>query len=122
MQYHENYNLTHAPVRTIPRIKNGSAAETQLALKKMKLNYSDQAQGAQWVKVSESDDRIALQQRSIQANKVPNVKGMPLNDAVYLLENGGLRVKVFGNGQVVKQSLEPGSELVKGTSITLELK
>ncbi|MCB9224344.1 MAG: penicillin-binding protein [Crocinitomicaceae bacterium] len=122
MQYHENYNLTHNPIRTTPRIKSGSAAETQVVLDKMNLNYSNQSQGGQWISVSTEDNRISLQQRNLKAKKVPNVKGMPLNDAVYLLENGGLRVQVIGHGQVVKQSIEPGAELVKGTLITLELR
>jgi cell division protein FtsI (penicillin-binding protein 3) len=122
MMYHENYNITNAPIQTLPKVKNGSAAETNLVLSKMKLKYRDASEGGDWAVATEGNGQISLTQRTIHANKVPNVKGMPLNDAVYLLENSGLRVKVTGHGRVVKQSQDPGTELVKGTLITLELK
>ena len=52
---------------------------------------------------------------------VPNVKGMGLKDAVYLLENSGLKVFVQGAGKVKEQSLVPGQKLMKGMSISLKL-
>jgi cell division protein FtsI (penicillin-binding protein 3) len=51
----------------------------------------------------------------------PDVRGMGLQDAVYLLENKGILVKVLGKGSVVKQSLEAGSNYEKGVEIVLEL-
>ena len=53
--------------------------------------------------------------------EVPNVKGMPGMDALSLLENIGLKVKISGVGKVEYQSLEKGEKLVKGTTITLKL-
>jgi cell division protein FtsI (penicillin-binding protein 3) len=123
MQYHENYNIIKKPIKSTPRVKTGSAAETNVVLSKMQLNYRDQAQGADWLVVSsDADNNIALKQRIVKPQTVPNVKGMPLNDAVYLLENTGLRVKVSGHGTVVSQSQIAGSELIKGTLVKLELK
>ena len=52
---------------------------------------------------------------------VPNVKGMGLKDAVYLLENMNLRVAVKGRGKVYAQSLAAGVSINKGQTITLEL-
>lgn len=52
---------------------------------------------------------------------IPNVKGMPGMDAVALLENLGLRVKVNGIGKVKKQSLMAGESLAKNATIVLEL-
>ncbi|HNK40967.1 MAG TPA: PASTA domain-containing protein, partial [Flavobacteriales bacterium] len=52
---------------------------------------------------------------------VPNVVGMGLKDAIYLLENRGLRVRISGTGMVRRQSIMPGSRLVKGSAITIEL-
>jgi cell division protein FtsI (penicillin-binding protein 3) len=52
---------------------------------------------------------------------VPNVKGMGLKDALYLLESENLRVAVRGNGKVRAQSLEPGSEYKKNETITIQL-
>lgn len=53
--------------------------------------------------------------------QVPNVKGMSGMDAVSLLENLGLKVRVSGNGKVKSQSLPEGEELIKGKQIVLEL-
>ncbi len=52
---------------------------------------------------------------------IPNVKGMAGMDAVSLLENMGLQVKVIGNGNVKSQSLPEGQKLEKGKQILLEL-
>jgi cell division protein FtsI (penicillin-binding protein 3) len=58
-----------------------------------------------------------------QLNKelIPNVKGMSGMDAVALLENLGMRVKIIGVGKVRKQSLQEGQNIVKNTTILLEL-
>ncbi len=46
---------------------------------------------------------------------------MPAMDAVALLENIGLKVKIVGIGKVKSQSIAKGKKLVKGTTITLKL-
>jgi cell division protein FtsI (penicillin-binding protein 3) len=52
---------------------------------------------------------------------VPNVKGMSGMDAVALLGNLKLKVKVIGIGKVKSQSLQPGEVLNKNATIILEL-
>ncbi|MCF6308020.1 MAG: transpeptidase family protein [Flavobacteriaceae bacterium] len=52
---------------------------------------------------------------------IPNVLGMAGMDAVSLLENLGLEVKIIGNGTVSKQSLNSDEKLEKGKQITLNL-
>lgn len=52
---------------------------------------------------------------------IPNLKGMSGMDAVALLGNLGVKVKVQGVGKVKKQSLAAGQNLVKNTTILLEL-
>ncbi|MEO4004385.1 penicillin-binding protein [Flavobacterium sp. CAU 1735] len=54
-------------------------------------------------------------------NIVPNVKGMTGMDAVALLENFGLKVKIKGIGKVKQQSILPGQAFTKNQVITLEL-
>jgi cell division protein FtsI (penicillin-binding protein 3) len=57
----------------------------------------------------------------IKSPSIPNVKGMSGMDALALLENLGLKVKVSGIGKVKKQSLQAGQNIVKNTTILLEL-
>jgi cell division protein FtsI (penicillin-binding protein 3) len=52
---------------------------------------------------------------------IPNLKGMSGMDAVALLENMKVKVKVRGFGKVKKQSIQPGSPLNKNQIIILEL-
>ncbi len=51
----------------------------------------------------------------------PNVVGMGLKDAVYLLENLGLKVIVTGKGRVMNQSIVAGTIFKKAQNISLIL-
>src|SRR6185437_8814508 len=55
------------------------------------------------------------------ANKVPDVTGLGLKDALYLLENMGLKVAAKGKGKVVYQSIAQNTDFHKGQSINLQL-
>ena len=58
-----------------------------------------------------------------QLNKgiVPNLNGLSAKDALFLLENSGFHVKLYGMGSVKKQSIEAGQKFNKGDKITLIL-
>lgn len=49
----------------------------------------------------------------ISKDIVPNVVGMGVKDAIYLLEKQGFKTTVVGNGRVVSQSLEAGTKINK---------
>jgi cell division protein FtsI (penicillin-binding protein 3) len=51
----------------------------------------------------------------------PDVMGMGLIDAVYLLENKGFKVEISGRGKVANQSLAVGTTFKKGQKISLLL-
>ncbi len=51
----------------------------------------------------------------------PDVKGMGLKDAIFLLENKGLKPVVSGKGRVISQSIAAGSAYSKGQQILLML-
>ncbi|CAG5073770.1 Penicillin-binding protein PbpB [Dyadobacter sp. CECT 9623] len=52
---------------------------------------------------------------------VPDLQGMAMRDALYLLENKGFRVTFKGSGKVVEQSLPPGANQSGGKTILLTL-
>lgn len=54
-------------------------------------------------------------------NSIPNLKGMPGMDAVALLGNLGLKVKIKGIGKVKNQSVPAGEPIIKNSTIILEL-
>ena len=52
---------------------------------------------------------------------MPNLKGLPAMDAIAILENMGLQVKIVGQGKVKKQSINRGERVVPKTTVILEL-
>ena len=75
---------------------------------------------AEWAALEAKQDSLSLHQRTIPDKKVPNVVGMGLRDALYILENRGLQVSIQGAGKVIKQSLIPGTR-IRGQQIKLNL-
>ena len=65
--------------------------------------------------------RLQISGTKISGATVPDVTGMGLKDALFLLENAGLRVQVVGNGKVTMQSIAPGNTIKKGAYIQLQL-
>jgi cell division protein FtsI (penicillin-binding protein 3) len=55
------------------------------------------------------------------SGQMPDLKGMGLRDALFLLEERRLKVQVKGKGKVFSQSLAPGSPIQPKQTITIEL-
>lgn len=73
------------------------------------------------IKIEKENGQILIYNVNDQQHTVPDVRGMCLSDAVYLLENMGLKVNATGIGLVSSQNPEPGSALIRGGIIKLEL-
>jgi cell division protein FtsI (penicillin-binding protein 3) len=67
------------------------------------------------------DSAILLQNRFVVNDLMPNVKGMGLRDALYILNRLGLKVEVIGEGTVVYQSINPSIKIKKGQEVILKL-
>jgi cell division protein FtsI (penicillin-binding protein 3) len=65
--------------------------------------------------------RLVLTPMSLPKDAVPDVRGMGLKDALYLLEQAGLKVKIQGKGKVVSQSVPAGQKIEKGNPIEIKL-
>ncbi|MEO5789730.1 MAG: penicillin-binding protein [Gelidibacter sp.] len=52
---------------------------------------------------------------------MPDVRGMPAMDALALLENMGLKVKIEGVGVIKKQSIEKGSKIKRNQEVYLNI-
>lgn len=106
-------------------IKNAHKQQLQTALtvlgKETKQADSVEENGSEWAQAVMSDKDAKLLPKTINKNYMPDVTGMGLKDAVYLLENNGLKVEVIGFGKVKEQSIPVGSTLVKGSKVTIKL-
>ena len=76
---------------------------------------------ASYVHTTTQADKVTASGLTVHEGKVPNVKGMGLTDAVHLMENQGIAIKVSGRGFVKEQSLPPGTIIRDGMRIQLEL-
>ncbi|EMR03539.1 penicillin-binding protein [Cesiribacter andamanensis] len=74
-----------------------------------------------WVKAQVDSASIDWTPRASTVGRVPDVRGMTLRDALYLLENKGLKVQYTGRGRVQQQSQLPGDRAIKGSYINLKL-
>ncbi len=83
------------------------------------ISYDDES-SQQWASVYPSKTKMALEEQKIRKAEVPDVRGMGARDAVFLLENLGLRVNVEGVGKVRSQSVAPGTR-PKGQRVVLNL-
>lgn len=70
---------------------------------------------------ADTSNRLIAEAQKVYKGLVPDVSGMGLKDAVYLLEREGLVIHINGKGKVRAQSLAPGSVIKKEQEITLDL-
>ena len=90
----------------------------------LKLPYQDNATGGYWRTTTIKNNQAILgmpEYTNTSAAIIPAVIGMGLKDAVYLMENKGLKVLATGRGKVLSQSLPAGSLFKKGQTIAIFL-
>jgi cell division protein FtsI (penicillin-binding protein 3) len=75
----------------------------------------------EWVIANVSNNAIQWQNKPYKPNLVPDVTGMTLKDALYILENKGMHVDFRGHGRVISQTQKPGSEIIRGSAIEILL-
>lgn len=110
-------NEKHTPAFS----KNGSWEDLQIILRQMGMVSEVSGSVEDWVITASTDSTINIRNLSIQEKLVPNVVEMGLKDAVFLLENAGMKVIVRGWGKVRSQSIPPGSVISSGMRIVLEM-
>jgi len=107
-------------VLTAPEAGNGYRDDINEVLRNLKVRYRRTADD-DWVSTRESGDTIRLAGIKVQKGLIPDVRGMSLRDAIYLLENAGLRVRYSGKGRVLRQSPEHGARYFDGSVVSLEM-
>ncbi len=117
---------THLAQREGPRTPvslSGHAGDLRIALQGLGIPTEERGEG-EWMTTQAGDSVVALLPRGIPSDAmdlVPNVLGMGLKDALYILENRGLRVRFEGMGMVKRQSLMPGTRATQGSTIVIHL-
>lgn len=104
----------------IPVIKAGKGEDLQGIFEHLGISAKSPA-AEEWVKPTLAAERVDLKINETDKPVVPDVSGMPLRDALFILENKGLRVNYNGTGRVIQQSILPGTQLTPNTTINLVL-
>jgi len=119
---HEPLNRGPRPVlyeKNLPNYELGTEADVKVVLDYLDLPYYGNPDSEVAV-LTASQDSLFLQERNLPEEKVPSVIGMGLRDALYVLENRGLKVISDGVGRVRRQSIKPGTS-IRGQTIKLTL-
>ena len=103
-----------------PTIRAGHADELRFICNELGISNHG-PQSTDWVVARTSNNSVQWFSRQPKPGQVPDVTGMLLRDALYVLENRGLRVNFTGRGRVVYQSQPAGSLALKGSSISIKL-
>ena len=103
-----------------PEAGNGYRADINEVLGDLNVRYKRTSK-QEWVATRESGDTIRLVGVDLKKGLVPDVRGMSLRDAIYLLENSGLKVRYSGKGRVLRQSPEHGARVYEGSVVSLDM-
>ena len=104
-------------VDTISRPTLVNRNQTLAYLNGIEANYTDYTIDGEWVTIEEGrDGSKTIRSAEVGGKTVPNVIGMNVSDAVYLLEGMGIETRFNGQGVVTEQSLNAG-DTVKEKSV-----
>jgi cell division protein FtsI (penicillin-binding protein 3) len=110
-------------VVSLPKVKQGHVDDANNVLVNFDINrvVTDE----QWMVASTSRTKVLLEVRKVERDlrngNMPDLRGMGIQDALYLLESYGLVVEINGSGSVQSQSILKGNKFFKGSIIKLEL-
>lgn len=127
---HANDPSLHAAVAEAPmaysptKIKGGNTDDVTAVSKHLSALYIDASEGKMWSSAKiDVGGNSAVTGMEFAEGTVPDVRGMGLSDALYLLESVGMEVTHSGYGAVRTQSIDPGKEITSDNiAIHLTLK
>jgi len=100
---------------------SGATDEIKKILYALRMPYTDSSKDRKWSNVYRAKDEPLVKAKNEESSQVPDVRGMGLKDALYLLESDHIQVLAHGVGKVKQQSATPGTMLSKNQKLTLEL-
>ncbi len=105
----------------LPYSKDGSKSDLVEIADNLDITIAEKDIVKDWASTTKKESAIEIRNKPIIPNLVPNVVMMGAKDAVFLLENSGLKVLVKGRGSVRSQSIQPGTKINEGDIIELEM-
>jgi len=120
---HEWHGRLESGGKRRPRsIKGGDVAQIRRVADRLSPRTSFESRSGWGRAAVDSMSNVSISNLETEPGTVPDVRGMGLKEALFLLENAGLRVSFRGKGAVAAQSLSPGSRCRAGERIEITLK
>lgn len=104
----------------MPLISSGKGEELQGIFEELGVSAKSPSV-EDYIKSSLVAEKVELKINDTEKSVVPDVSGMALRDALFVLENKGLKVNYKGKGRVLEQSISPGTQLAPNATINLVL-
>ncbi len=115
-------NTTQLAERTpLPVSKNGNRYDLQTVFSELEVPCLEKGTNATWVATSTGRDKVTLYKRALRRGIVPNVVGLDVKDAIYLIENMGLKADFEGRGIIKEQVPSAGTRIENFNSVKLIL-
>ena len=105
----------------IPFSKVSEKQDLVNAFEKLEIKADIKDPDAKWAIASADSNLVHVTEREVIENLVPRVVGMGAMDALFLLENAGMKVNMIGSGVVRQQSILPGTRATSGREIIIRL-
>ena len=99
----------------------GAMNDMKEILAKVQWKFIDSTSTEEWVRVYAMNGHPVMRGQMVMQKRMPDVRGMGLKDALYLLENMQVKVITKGRGKVKAQSIEPGMPLAGNPQVEIEL-
>ncbi len=104
------------------RIKGGNVDQLKEVTYNLSPRTARHAGDSRWGQVSvDSMSRVEISDIDYSTTTMPNVVGMGLKDALFILESRGLRVSFTGKGSVRSQSIKAGEKISSGARVSIRL-
>lgn len=120
LEMNNSYEQNERVVGVFPVIRAGESEDLSMICNEIGISNHTTGE-AKWVRAKISDNSILWNTLGDTPETVPDVRGMTLRDALYMLENKGLKVKYDGLGRVQEQSVVPGSRVKRSGQIEIKL-
>ncbi|WP_416996261.1 penicillin-binding protein [Alistipes dispar] len=109
------------PRRYPERVKGGDIAQIRRVADRLSPRASFDSRTG-WGRVAvDSLSNVAITSLPDDRGVMPDVRGMGLKDALFVLESRGLRVRFSGQGAVVRQSIAAGTRIRPGAAVVITL-
>ena len=99
----------------------GNTGEIKNVLLTLHMPFADSSREKKWSGVYRQNNQPVVKAKVEEQKQVPDVKGMGLKDALFLLESREIKVATRGSGRVRQQSIMPGTLVSKNQKLILDL-